>query len=173
MAGFCLASLSMFYAASSFSAEQAMSVGYGFGLFNLHKHMGHIEGGEMYDFFQVAYLYERGSGLKNLNITVQPWVAYVNRPNDGSDVGFNLGIRYYPVRMEELRPFLSAGVGAAYTTIGFEEQGTRFLFILQAGVGLRYKNFFIEDTLRHYSNGHTSSPNRSVHANIITIGYYF
>jgi len=168
MAGVCLVC-----AISSFSAEQAMSVGYGFGFLNPRKSTGHIQGGQMYDFFQVAYLYERASGLKNLDVTAQPWAAYVNRPNDGADVGFNLGIRYYPIRKDDWRPFLSAGVGAAYTTIGFEEQGTHFDFILQAGFGLRYKNFFIEDTFRHYSNGGTASPNRSVHANIVTVGYYF
>ena len=68
---------------------------------------------------------------------------------------------------------MTAGVGVAYTTIAFEEQGTHFLFILQAGLGLRYENFFIENRLRHYSNGGTESPNRSVHASIMTFGYYF
>jgi Lipid A 3-O-deacylase (PagL) len=169
-----LASLCIAYPVRSFSAEQAISAGYGFGFLNLHKQTGHIQGGEMYDFFQMAYLYERGFWLKNLTAVAQPWAAIVNRPNDGADVGFDLGIRYYPIKHEEgWSPFVSAGVGMAYTTIGFEEQGTHFLFILQAGVGVRYKRFFIEDTLRHYSNGHTASPNRSVHANIISVGYYF
>jgi lipid A 3-O-deacylase PagL len=169
----CLVSFSMVYPVYGFSGEQAISAGYGFGFLNLHKQTGHIQGGNQYDFFQLAYLYERDSGLKNLTVTGQPWAAYVNRPNDGADVGFDLGIRYYPIKREGWSPFVSAGVGMAYTTIGFEEQGTHFLFVLQAGLGIRYKRFFIEDTLRHYSNAHTAYPNRSVHANIITVGYYF
>jgi len=168
-----LLSTTLFCPAFSFSGEQAISAGYGFGFLNLHKQTLQIEGGNQYDFFQLAYLYERDSGLKNLTVTAQPWAAYINRPNDGADVGFDLGIRYYPIKREDWSPFVSAGVGMAYTTIGFEEQGTHFLFILQAGLGIKYKRFFIEDTLRHYSNAHTASPNRSVHGNIITVGYYF
>ena len=36
MAGVCLACLSLFHAIIGFSAEQAMSVGYGFGFLNPH-----------------------------------------------------------------------------------------------------------------------------------------
>ncbi len=159
--------------ANSFSAEQSLSVGYGFAFLNPHNRTGYLEGSKQYDFFQLAYAYERASGLKNLAIFGEPWAAYVNRPTDGADVGFNLGIKYYLTKNERWRPFVTAAVGIAYTTIAFEEQGTHFLFALEAGIGLRYKRFFVEDRMRHYSNAGTVYPNRSVHANIITVGYYF
>jgi Lipid A 3-O-deacylase (PagL) len=158
---------------SSFSAEQGLSAGYGFAFLNPGKRTGHLQDSKQYDFFQLTYTYERDTGLKNLAILAEPWAAYVNRPADGADVGFNLGIKYYLTKNERWRPFVTAGVGIAYTTIRFEEQGTHLLFALQAGVGFRYKNFFIEDRMRHYSNGQTAYPNRSVHANIIAVGYYF
>ncbi len=61
----------------------------------------------------------------------------------------------------------------AYTSIGFKEQGTHLLFILQGGVGYRYKSFFVEDRVRHYSNGGTARPNWSVNSNILSIGTNF
>jgi hypothetical protein len=58
----------------------------------------------------------------------------------------------------------------AYTTIGFKEQGTRLLFILEGGVGYKFKNFYVEDRLCHYSNAGTARPNWSVNANILSLG---
>lgn len=154
-------------------AEQSLSVGYGFAYLNLYHNPGYIQGSKQYDFFQVAYDYEKQVWLKNLAVLGEPWAAYINRPADGADVGFNLGIKYYVPINERWKPYFVAAAGIAYTTTGFKEQGTHLLFTPQAGFGLRYRNFFIEDRLRHYSNAHTDYPNRSVHANIISVGYYF
>jgi len=158
--------------ARSYGAEQGLSVGYGFAAFNAHTNVGRIEGGKDYDFFQLAYIYEMPF-WKKASIVAEPFVAAVNRPNSGFDGGFDLLGRWYPFKIGASRLFLDAGAGLAYTTIKFEEQGTHFLGVLTGGVGLRYKNFFIEDRIRHYSNGHTSYPNRSVDANIISVGMYF
>jgi hypothetical protein len=151
--------------------EHGLSVGYGFALFSHDNKPGRVEDGN-YDFFQGSYLYEYPLSAKWVFL-VEPFVAYVNRPVDGVDVGFNLGVKVYPFSVDRQGFFFGAGTGAAYTSVNFSEQGTHMLFILQASIGYRYKNFFIEDRWRHYSNGGLSSPNRSVNANIIAVGMYF
>lgn len=156
----------------SFSADHAVTVGYGFGALNINKHIMRIEGGKDYDFFQASYLYERPCHYPNVAVILEPFAAYINRPYDGADVGLNAGIKWYPFDSGR-GLYLSPGTGIAYTTIKFEEQGTHLLFILQASVGYRYKNMFIEDRFKHYSNGRTASPNRSVHSNTVVVGMYF
>jgi hypothetical protein len=153
-------------------AEHAATVGYGFGFLNPNKRTLHIEGGRLYDFFQATYLYERPCHYPKVAILFEPFVAYINRPTDGVDFGFNSGIKWYPFNPAQ-GLYLSPQVGMAYTTIGFKEQGTHLLFILQAAVGYRHGNLFVENRFKHYSNGRTASPNRSVHSNIIAVGMYF
>lgn len=155
------------------AAEHAVTVGYGFGAFNTNKRTMKIEGGRSYDFFQVSYLYEKPSRYPNVAAFFEPFAAYVNRPETGADIGFNAGIKWYPFGSSTGGLYFGPQIGAAYTTIKFEEQGTHLLFILQATLGFRYKNLFIEDRFKHYSNGATASPNRSVHSNIIVVGMYF
>jgi hypothetical protein len=159
------------HAARAVEAQHALSVGYGFALFSNGRSAGQIEEGN-YDFFQVAYLYERPLSARWM-LLVEPFVAYVNRPVEGVDVGCNLGLKVYPFAQDRSGFFFTMGTGAAYTSVDFAEQGTHLLFILQASVGYRYKNFFIEDRWRHYSNGNTARPNRSINANIINVGMYF
>ncbi len=159
---------------ASACAENALSIGYGFAAFNTERHIGKIEGGDYYDFFQMAYLYERPFSYRKLALVAEPFAAYVQRPNSGADIGFSLGLRYYPFRADkEGGFFVSAGPGIAYTTIGFKEQGTHLLFILQGGIGYRYKNLFLENRVRHFSNGGTAKPNWSVNANVLIFGVYF
>jgi hypothetical protein len=156
--------------------EQGVSVGYGFAAYNDERHTGKIEGGEYYDFSQLSYILETPLSVKNfqnLTFLIEPFAAYVGRPNSGTDFGFHTGIRYYLVGTPKAGFYTTIGAGLAYTTIGFKEQGTHMLGILMGGLGLRYRDFFIENRFRHYSNGGTASPNWSVNANVITLGMYF
>jgi hypothetical protein len=153
------------------SGEHALSVGYGFALWSADNGIGKIEEGD-YAFMQAAYAYERPLSARWVAL-VEPFVAYVNRPVNGVDVGFNLGLKAYPFTEDRTGFFFGMGTGAAYTSVGFDEQGTHLLFILQGSVGYRYKNLFIENRWRHYSNGNTASPNRSINANIVVVGMYF
>jgi hypothetical protein len=159
------------HAVSPAQADNAFSVGYGFALWNNGQTAGKIEEGN-YDFFQAAYLYEHPLSPR-WALLVEPFAAYVNRPVDGVDVGFNLGVKVYPFSTDHQGFFFTAGTGSAYTSVNFKEQGTHLLFILQASIGYRYQDFFIENRWRHYSNGNTASPNRSINANILTAGMYF
>jgi pantothenate kinase type III len=152
----------------SYAAEQGLSVGYGFAALNEHISTGRIEGGRNYDFFQFAYLYEMPFWSK-VSIAAEPFAASVNRP----DAGLDVLARWYPCNVGASRLFVDLGAGAAYTSIKFQEQGTHLLGVLAVGIGLRYHKFFIEDRVRHYSNGGTAYPNRAVDANIISVGMYF
>ena len=153
--------------------ENGFSLGYGFAAFNNQRATGEVEGKKHYNFIQAVYVYERPFSTKELALLVEPYAAYVNKPNSGADAGLGLGIKYYPARTDKGGFYMMAGTGMAYTSIGFQEQGTHLLFILLGGLGYRYKNLFIEDRFRHYSNGGTASPNWSVNANIISLGTYF
>ncbi|MGD0231408.1 MAG: acyloxyacyl hydrolase [Syntrophorhabdales bacterium] len=153
--------------------ENGFSLGYGFAAYNEGRSGGKIEGGKPYNFVQAVYVYEKPFSSKELALLVEPFTAYVNQPNTGVDLGVGLGLKYYPLRTEKGGFYLTAGTGMAYTSIGFQEQGTHLLFILQGGIGYRYGNLFVEDRFRHYSNGGTASPNWSINANIISIGTHF
>jgi hypothetical protein len=154
--------------------DQGVTIGYGLAAYNKHTHLGTIEGGRGYDFVQLTYLLERPCrDHLPLAVFVEPFAAYVARPNDGVDVGFYTGLKYYFLNTAKSGFFLTAGTGMAYTTTYFEEQGTHLNFTLEGGVGYRHAQFFIENRFRHYSNGATASPNRSVNANVLSVGFYF
>ncbi len=156
-------------------AEQAMSVGYGFAILNPDGWHS-IQDGKQYDFGEITYLYERHCSSR-VSFVVEPYLAYVNKPRTGGDAGFSAGLKYYIVKGtlkgRRAKFYARTDVGSAYSTIKFREQGTHLFFILQAAFGIRYGNFFLEDRFRHYSNGQTAYPNRSVNANVISLGYYF
>ena len=153
------------------ASENALSVGYGFAMFSSGHRIGRISEGT-YNFVQAAYSYERPLSQKWL-IEAGPFLAYDMNPTDGVDVGVNLGVKVYPFNSDHSGFFFTMGTGGAYSTIAFHEQGKHAFFILQGSIGYRYKNFFIEDRYRHYSNGGTAWPNQSINANIINIGMYF
>ncbi len=153
------------------AAENGLSVGYGFALWSDWHKAGRISEGP-YHFIQAAYTYERPLSQKWL-IQAGPFLAYTWRPTYGIDVGVNLGLKVYPFSRDRSGFFVTAGTGGAYSTVDFVEQGSHAFFILQASAGYRYKNFFVEDKFRHYSNGGTAWPNQSINANIVNVGMYF
>jgi hypothetical protein len=159
--------------AETLQSEHGLSVGYGLAAFMAEKHPGRVEGSSYYDFIRVTYLYEKPISGKKLALAIEPFASYVNRPTEGADGGFTLGIKYYPFRTGTGGFYVTGGPGIAYTSIGFKEQGTHLLFIVQGGFGYRYKDLFIENRISHWSNAHTADPNWSVNSNILSIGTYF
>ena len=154
-------------------ADQGFSLGYGIGAFNKDSSFGKLEGGQNYSFIQATYIYEKPFSAKELAFLIEPFAAYVARPTAGVDMGFDLGLKYYPFRTDLGGFYMTAGPGMAYTTVGFQEQGTHLLFILQGGVGYRYKNFFVEDMIRHYTNAGIATPDSSVNSNILSVGTFW
>ncbi len=159
--------------AQTSQAEHGLSVGYGLAAFMSDKHVGRVEGGSYYDYIRATYLYEKPISRKKLALVMEPFASYVNRPAAGADAGFTLGIKYYPFRTSTGGFYVTGGPGIAYTSIGFKEQGTHLLFIVQGGFGYRYKDLFIENRVSHWSNARTADPNWSVNSNILAIGTYF
>ncbi|HQM82051.1 MAG TPA: acyloxyacyl hydrolase [Syntrophorhabdaceae bacterium] len=154
-------------------SDNAIAVGYGFGMFNLDPKFGKLRGDNgSYYFYQLAYSREKAL-VKNLHLLMEPFAAYVSDPDSGLDAGMTASLKYYFGKEKMKSFFATAGAGAAYTTIKFEEQETHFLFILQCGIGYRWNKYFIEARFRHYSNGGTERPNRSINANIVNIGMHF
>jgi len=156
----------------SVSAQShSVSVGYGFGVFSDGRITGHIEEGR-YDFLNFAYQYER-SLSQVLGLVIEPFASYTIKPKDGVDAGVTLSLKYKFHTKESNGFFLTFGGGSAYTSINFKEQGTHLLFIIQAGVGYKWKNYFIESRFKHYSNADTAHPNRSINSNIVMVGMVF
>jgi hypothetical protein len=154
-------------------AEQALSLGYGIAAYNTDKHLGRLDGGNYYDFIRASYQYEIPVLAKRFALLMEPFASYVNRPTPGAEAGIGLGLRYYLFGSSNNGLFVTGGPGMAYTSVAFQEQGTHLLFILQGGIGYRYKDFFVENKIRHYSNGSTARPNWSVNSNIVSFGVYF
>jgi len=155
------------------NGENAFSVGYGFAAWNLERPVFKIEGGKHYDFAQATYLFEKPVLWKGLRLLVEPFASYVVQPASGTDFGVGLGLKYYPFGRQEDGFYLMGGSGMAYSTIGFQEQGTHLFIIGQGGIGYRFGRFFVENRFRHFSNGGLASPNWSVNSNIFMIGAYF
>jgi hypothetical protein len=167
----CFFLLFMLIPISVSAQPHSVSIGYGFGLFSSSRGVGYIEGGH-YDFIQCAYQYER-SLSEILGLLVEPFASYTFSPRDGVDGGITLSLKYNLFKKQQNGFFLTAGGGAAYTSIKFEEQGTHLLFIIQGGIGYTWNDFFIENRFKHYSNANTASPNRAINSNLIMVGMYF
>ena len=155
---------------NAWCADQGFSLGYGIAAFNKDRSFGKLDGNKPYNFIQATYIYEKPLSAKELAFLIEPFAAYVARPTNGVDVGLDMGLKYYPFSTDQRGFYMTAGPGIAYTSVGFQEQGTHLLFILQGGVGYRYKSLFVEDRVRHYSNGGTAAPNWSVNSNILSVG---
>ena len=150
-----------------------ISVGYGFGAFNSSKGIGKLRGTNgNYDFLQLAYSREKSLSSR-ISLLLEPFLAYVNRPTDGLDLGMIVGLRFYLNKDTKKGLFGTLATGASYTTVWFREQGTHLLFMLQGGIGYKWNKYFVENRFRHYSNGGLTSPNRAINANIINVGISF
>lgn len=161
--------------ATSLAQNNGFSVGYGLGFLSPHYTFGEIQGesdGRSYNFLQL-YLFRDVHLYKNLFLTIEPSLAYILRPKAAVEPGVNLLFKIYFSRKEGNSFFLSGGGGGVYSTLGYREQGTQFMFVLQGAVGYKWGNFFIENRFRHYSNAHLATPNRSINADIISIGFLF
>ncbi len=158
---------------NGWGADQGFSLGYGIAAFNKGKSFGEVEGDRHYNFIQATYIYEKPLSPKELAFLFEPFSAYVTQPTGGVDVGLDLALKYYPFSLDRQGFYMQGGPGMAYTSVGFQEQGTHLLFILQGGLGYRYNSLFVEDRFRHYSNGGTARPNWSVNSNILSVGTYW
>ena len=167
-----LIAIFLIFPAVAFSGDNSYSFDFGLGIFNKGKPTRTVESGP-HSFIQAVYLYEKPFSARELASLVEPSGVNANRQDDGSNTGFDLSLKYYPFRADRRGFYLTAGPGMTYTTLGLKEQGGQLLFVVQGGIGYRYGSFFLEDKLRHYSNGTSGSPNWSMSTNILSIGGNF
>lgn len=87
---------------------------------------------------------------------------------------------YYLDRFKQSNwtPYVEAGIGLIYSDFQVEDQGFRFNFNPQAGVGLEYAlpsgaALTTAVRLHHISNGGTHRNNRGVNSALLMIGYLF
>jgi hypothetical protein len=162
----------MFYLTThnGFAQDNGVSIGYGFGALNRGMKGIQIRDGN-YDYIQLTYLHEKPF-YKRINYLIEPHIAYINRPSNGIDIGFSLSLKGY-LNEDKKGFFGTVGVGTIYTTLGYSGQGTHLLGILQGGIGYKWKNYFIENRFKHYSNAGTAYPNRSINSNMISFGIIF
>ena len=149
--------------------NRSISLGYGFGFLNPESkpyHLTYTKG--LYDFFHVSFARETNI-YEKIWLCAEPFVAYQLRPKGDLDLGFTLSGKFHVNK----NFYINIGVGIAYTSYTFKEQGTHFPFILQGGIGYRWKDFFIEDRFKHYSNAGLARPNMSINSNLVLIGIYF
>jgi len=149
-----------------------LSLGYGFGALNPHQEFGKVQDDRSYNFLYLSYLHEK-SLFEKAFLVIEPFISYVHQPEDGLDLGFNLLFRYYLKVSNQSRLFGNLGIGAAYTSVDFREQGTHFLFAPQVGIGFRWGRYSLEARLRHYSNADTADPNKDVNAFLLLLGIFF
>jgi hypothetical protein len=169
----CVSTLVFFAPGPGFAHNNSISVGYGFGFLNKNIQFAKLRGTNgSYDFIQVSYGREKALHDR-FGLLVGPFVAYISRPQNGVDLGVTVSLKGYLQKQGKSNLFATLGTGTAYTTIGFHEQGTHLLFVLQASVGYQWKGYFLENRFRHYSNGGMTSPNRAVNANIVNVGMSF
>lgn len=141
-------------------------------MLNNTRQVGHLWDNDYCDFGQIAYGYEKTLSGK-FNLLLEPYVAVVNRPASGVDLGFTVNGRYYFGRMNHRGFFATGGGGDVYTTVKFKEQGIHDLFVLHGGLGYKWERLFVEAGFRHYSNAGLAHPNRSVDAAIVSVGCAF
>ena len=152
--------------------QQTISLGYGLGVLNNTRQVGHLWGNDYYDFGHIAYGYEKTLSGK-FNLLIEPFLSILNRPSTGLDVGLTLNGRYYFGPVNHRGFFATVGGGGVYTSIRFHEQGTHGLFVLHGGVGYKWERLSVEGRFRHYSNASLAHPNRSVNATIVSLGCAF
>lgn len=170
-----IATLTMFmlflWCVHAFGSESALMLGYGFGEWN-GSSTGRIENGFHYDYMGLSYIYEK-QFTRKIILGLEPFANIDFRPKTGLDLGCSVNAKYYLSNEAKDGFYLTAGIGGAYTSIRFQEQGTHMLFILHGGFGYRTGSVFIENRFFHYSNGGLARPNRSVNSNTVRVGYYF
>ncbi|HVN95541.1 MAG TPA: acyloxyacyl hydrolase [Syntrophorhabdaceae bacterium] len=150
--------------------QDGLSIGYGFGTFNNDMRGVQIRDGN-YDYGQMTFFHERRL-FKRVNWTIEPFVSYINRPTEGVDGGVSIFAKAYVDEKKKHGLFATAGGGSLYTSMGYSGQGTHLWFILQGGLGYRWDKYFVEGRFKHYSNGDTATPNRSLNSSILFVGMY-
>ena len=118
-------------------------------------------------------------GPSSLQFAIEPFVNTIIEPEDGVEVGLNVGLRYMTPLTDGISIFGEISSGPAYFSIDTVEQGDDgFNFISQFGAGLQFelKHDIALNAgyrFRHMSNAGFSDPNDGINTNAIITGISF
>ncbi|OPY00307.1 MAG: hypothetical protein A4E60_02396 [Syntrophorhabdus sp. PtaB.Bin047] len=160
-----------FIAVSNCSAENALSFGYGFGLWN-GSGFGQLEKGLSYDYAAFSYLNEKPL-VKCISLILEPFVKVVNRPAGGFDLGFSFlsgAICLTSARVTGFISRLERGLSIKALTFRNGER-TCFLYCSEesgtAEIRSSWRHCFIT------TPGGLGKPNRSINSGLLRVGWHF
>ncbi len=115
-----------------------------------------------------------------LEFVVEPVMNVIINPDANAEVGCSFFLKYSLRITSRITPYIEGGTGMIYASLSTNEQGTKYNFITQAGLGIQ---FFLNEhyaltggyRFRHLSNAHLDKQNRGIdhHFGLIGISYYF
>ena len=118
-------------------------------------------------------------GPSTLQLGVEPFLNTIITPEEGVEVGFNVGFRYIAPVTDGVSIFGEISSGPAYFSIDTVEQGDEgFNFISQFGAGLEFEitnkvAFTAGYRYRHLSNAGLDDPNSGINTNALITGVSF
>ncbi|MFA4888625.1 MAG: acyloxyacyl hydrolase [Candidatus Omnitrophota bacterium] len=111
-----------------------------------------------------------------LEIQVEPFVAYVQKPGPNAEAGINFFIKAGILpETSKFQPYIKGGLGLLYMTQHTREQSTQFNFNEIAGCGMHYyfqENLALtlEGRFRHISNSGMRKPNHGINTYAVLVG---
>jgi hypothetical protein len=120
------------------------------------------------------------SAPEPLRFKVEAAVGMASTPHGRALMSVNMLALYFiePLATSTLRPYIEAGIGVSYSDYLVEDQGSRFNFNPQLGIGSEITSnggppWFIACRLHHISNGGLDDDNRGINSALIQIGRFF
>ena len=115
-----------------------------------------------------------------LRFKVEGTAGLTTSPKNRAIVSIGMMALYYLEFLSSpvLIPYVEGGIGVTYTDFQVEDQGLRFNFNSQIGIGTEFyvgsgEPFFSALRLSHLSNGGLHKDNRGVNSFILMIGRFF
>jgi len=113
-----------------------------------------------------------------LEFLVEPFANTIISPDDNVEVGSDFLVKYVFPLSDTIQPYFKGGLGALYMSQKTHEQGTKYNFLPQAGIGCHF--FIKSDTAisveyryRHLSNNGFNDRNGGIDANMALAGVSF
>lgn len=113
-----------------------------------------------------------------LEFLLEPFANTIISPDNNVEVGSNFLVKYAFPLNDTIQPYFKGGLGALYMSQKTHEQGTKYNFLPQAGVGCHFfikkdKALSIEYRYRHLSNNGFDDRNGGIDANMALAGVSF
>ena len=111
---------------------------------------------------------------------VEPVMNVIINPSTNAEVGCSFFLKYSQRITSRFATYIEGGTGMIYASLFTHEQGTKYNFITQAGLGIQ---FFLNEhyaltggyRFRHLSNAAIDKQNKGIdhHFGLVGISYFF